>query len=134
MATSKMLFSRSHILKVSGVSLLWFSYFTSLLYFSYIILFILHISFRTTCSRLAKTIVQLSIQILKTDCQKIKCKVNLCNISKFFLNDHKQELVKTDRKHHFWKICSNFIFFASFHRACVYLCLDFRTKKLSFWP
>ena len=30
--------------------------------------------------------------------------------------------------------CSNFIFAASFHWVCVYLCLDFRTQKLSFWP
>ena len=36
-----------------------FSCFTLLLYFSYIILFALHVSFRTTYSSLAKTILQL---------------------------------------------------------------------------
>ena len=44
--------------------------YTWLLYFSYIILFVLHISFQTTF-RLAEPIVQLSIQILKMSRKKI---------------------------------------------------------------
>ena len=35
----------------------------------------------------------------------------------------------------FKKFFSNFFFAASFHRLCVYLCLDFRTKQqVNFWP
>ena len=64
-AASKKLFGRLHILIVSAVTLSWCSYFTSLLYFSYIILFVQSFSFRTTCSRLAETILHISIQILK---------------------------------------------------------------------
>ena len=44
--------------------------YTWLLYFSYIILFVLHISFQTTF-RLAELIVQLSIQILKMSRKKV---------------------------------------------------------------
>ena len=39
-----------------------FFYFASLLYFSYIILFVQPFSFETTCSRLAKNIRNLSVQ------------------------------------------------------------------------
>ena len=39
-----------------------FFYFASLLYFSYIILFVQPFSFGTTCSRLAKNIRHLSVQ------------------------------------------------------------------------
>ena len=63
---------------IFGVSLTWFSYF------SYITLFVLHCFFRTTCFRLAKTIVQLSILILRITMyfvKKIKCKVNMYNIA-----------------------------------------------------
>ena len=49
---------------VSDVSLSQFSYFTSLLYFSYIIIFFLPFSFRTTPSSFVKIILQLFIQIL----------------------------------------------------------------------
>ena len=83
---------------VSSVSLQRFSYITSLLYFSYIILFFLHFSFQTTCSRLAKSNLQLSIQ---------KCKINLCNMASVQYNYSwmitKQQLVKTHRKYHFFK-------------------------------
>ena len=44
-AALKMFFGRSHLYNISSVSLSWFSYFTSLLYFSYIILFALQFSF-----------------------------------------------------------------------------------------
>ena len=38
-------------------------------------------------------------------CKKINCKGNFCNIAsvQYNLNDHKQKLVKTDRKYHFSK-------------------------------
>ena len=50
------------------------------------------------------------------------------------MNDYKQELVKKWIVNTtFSKPLSNFIFAASFHRACVYFCLDFQTRKLSFW-
>ena len=54
-----------YILIVSGVSLSWFIYFTSILYFPYVVLFVQPFSFWNSCSRLAKNILQLSIQILK---------------------------------------------------------------------
>ena len=49
-AASKNFFGRSHIYNVSSTPLSWSSYSTSFLYFSYIILFALHFSFRTTYS------------------------------------------------------------------------------------
>ena len=55
-----------------------FSCFTLLLYFSYIILFALHVSFRTTYSSLAKTILQLwMVKNHNVFCKNIKCKVIL---------------------------------------------------------
>ena len=42
------------------------------------------------------------------------------------MNDYKQELITTDRKYHLKKLF-NFIFVASFHRVCIYFCLDFPT-------
>ena len=66
----------------SCVSLSWFSYFTLLLYFNDITLFILHFSFRMTYSRLVKTIIQLYISILKKTMYFVKrLTVNLCNIA-----------------------------------------------------
>ena len=54
-----------------------FSCFTLLLYFSSIILFALHFSFRTTYSSLAKTILQLwMVKNHNVFCKNIKYKVN----------------------------------------------------------
>ena len=70
---SKVLFSsyfKKAIWKIACIELFWYSsiviflfYFTSL--FFYIIIFLLSFSFQTTCSKLAKTILQLVIQTLK---------------------------------------------------------------------
>ena len=84
----------------SGISLSWFFYFTSLLYFSYIILCVLPFSFRTTHSRLAKKLT--SIASAQYDyLWMIKNK-----------NWSKRILKITFEKH-----CSHFIFFVSFHRV-----------------
>ena len=56
-----------------------------------------------------------------------KYKVNLCNIASVQYN-----YLWMITNINFLKNCSNFIFVASFYNACVYLCLDFQTKKLSF--
>ena len=70
-------------------------------------------------------------------CKKINCKVDLCNIASvqhnYFWMITSKKCLKRMVNITFEKNYSNFIFTASFHRACVYLCLNFRTKKLSFW-
>ena len=82
-AASKTLFGKSHISNVSGVSWSLYFDFASILYFSYIILFVLSFSFWTTCSRLAETIFQLSMEILKTTMHFLrnKYKIKLLNIA-----------------------------------------------------
>ena len=74
----------------------WFFYFTPFLYFSYIILFVLPCSFWNTCFRIARVILQLSIQNLKITvfCNKSNRKVNLYNMA------------SVQCKYHFQKKCS----------------------------
>ena len=67
-------------------------------------------------------------------CRKIKCKLNWCNIASVQNNYLWMITSKNSLERRvnitFWKNCSNFFFSASFHWACVYICLDFQKKKL----
>ena len=129
---------------VSGIyiAFLVFLYFVFLsIYFTleryYIILFALHLSFQTTCSRLAKSLFfRSNIVNHNVSCKKIKCKVNLCNVASaqynYFWMITSKNCLKQIVNIIFLKNCFNFISTANFHRACAYLSLNFRTKKISF--
>ena len=122
-------------------------YVTSLVFLSHDFFTLLHLftfSFYSLYTLLFKPLAAGLLSVVNSDlqnhngfCKKIKCKVNLCNIASVEYNYlwmiTSKDWLKRIVNIFFKKNCSNFIFAASFHRACVRLFFDFR-KRLSFWP
>ena len=119
---------------------LYHGFLTLLYFFTFLISVCSFYTFGTTCSRLAKTILKLSIQILKVTTYFVKrlskCKINLYNTPRVQYN-YLWMITNKNRLKSTVNITSlknfyNFILAASIQRACVYLCLDFRTKNKAF--
>ena len=96
------------------------SYFTLLLYFSYIILFL----YRSPPGHLKHSVIHSDLKNLNVFSKKIKCKVNLCNIASLQYNYlgtiTSNNWLKRIVNITYLKICSDFIFAASCHRTCFF--------------
>ena len=124
-------------------------------YFSPIMIFLLYFTFLvflyySICSTLLflNHLLQVSCShssIIHSDgknhnvfCKKLKCEVNLYNWAS--VQDNYLRMIANKKRLKrvvsifFKKNCFNFIFVASFHKACAYLCLNFWTKNINFWP
>ena len=111
----KKFFGRSHVLKVYGVSLSFF-YSTLLFYFTRSTLFFLNHFLQVSENH--SSVIHSDFENHNVFCIKNKSNINLYNIAsvqyKYTMNNHKQELVKTDSKYHVLKKYSHFSV-VSFH-------------------
>ena len=125
-------FVRSHVLKFFGVS-----WSTDLLFLYHSIrstLFFLNHLLQITYNH--SSVIHSHFENHNVFGNKNKSKVNLYNRTsvqyKYLWMITSKNWLKREGNFTLKKNCSQFIFFASLHKVCVYLCLDFRTIDLSF--